>query len=104
MHTEKTEQRPHVFVLYHEEGIKSTSTDCHSAAVWISAVIERRKLRRDKPERQECEGGENMIRSLSEGMSHFCSVICLNLEKHLSPQGEARPLGTQLQHIVKKKK
>lgn len=47
--------------------------------------------------------GEDVIRSLSKGMSHFCSVICLNLEKHFSPWAEARPLAAQLQDFVKEK-
>lgn len=50
--------------------------------------------------RRECEGGEDVIRSADGGMSHFCGVISLNGEKHLSPRGEAGPQGTHACSIL----
>lgn len=50
--------------------------------------------------RREREGGEDVIRSADGGMSHFCGVISLNGEKHLSPRGEAGPQGTHACSIL----
>lgn len=61
-----------------------------------------RKTGRDETETR-VRRGENMIRSPSEGVSHFCSVICLNPGKHLSTREEARPQGTTAAFYKKKK-
>lgn len=58
----KVNSRHEYFVFYPELGIESTLTG--STAVW-TAVDEKRDGG------QECEGGENMIRSVSEGLSIF---------------------------------
>ena len=88
-----------IFAFYHEEGINSTSSDSRSAAVRVSGAHESRK-RRVAGGRRECEGAEDVIRSADGGMSHFCGVICLNGEKHLSPRGEAGPQGTHACSIL----